>query len=253
MYKIGLVLSGGGIRGVAHLGVIKALNEMGIQVDAVSGTSAGAIVGAFHCSGFNTDEILQIVKEKKFFGFSNFLFGKAGFFDMITFKDLYLTYFEDNKIENLSKPLFITATDIVKGELRYFDKGDLDVALMASSCVPMVFQPIEHDGTIFLDGGILNNFPIEPLLNTCDKIIGVHVNSLSKDLNQIHMKDMLDRSFHFTISSQVKHKMKDCSVFIEPPNMSRFGMFDMGKIDEIYSYGYEYALSIAEEIQTAIA
>lgn len=246
--KIGLTLSGGGARGIAHLGVIKALQEMGIQIDRIAGTSAGAIIGAFFSAGYKIDEILKIAKEKTFFGFSNLLFGKAGLFDMKAFEEVYKIYFKDNAIETLPIPLTIVATDIVNGEVKYFDKGDLNQALKASSCVPLVFQPVKYDGTILLDGGILNNFPIEPLKGHCEKIIGVHVNSLSKNFNEVHMKDLLDRSFHFALNKEVIEKSGQCDVFIEPPNMSRFGMFDMSKLDEMFEFAYQHTYTMKQEI-----
>lgn len=250
--ETGLVLSGGGIRGIGHIGVLKALGEMGVSVNRISGTSAGAIVGAFYSFGIAPDEIFQIAKNRKFFGFSNLLFGKAGLFDMNTFKQMYSDCFPHNRLEDMPVPLTIASTDIVKGKIRYFDSGPLDTALMASSCVPLVFQPVEYEETIYLDGGILNNFPLEPLRERCDKMIGVHVNSLSHNLKEIHMKDMLDRSFHFALSSDVSAKSELCDVFIEPPNMSRFGMFDMKYIDEIYHVCYEYTHSVKDEIKRGL-
>lgn len=249
MKKIGLVLSGGGARGMAHLGVLKALDELGIKVSFISGTSAGAIVAAFYSAGYQPDEILNIAKKQKFFGFSNLLFGKAGLFNMGTFEEAYKLYFPTNLIEGLPTPIFITATDIVKGKIHYFKQGDLSKALMASSCVPLVFEPVEIDGTMMLDGGILNNFPIEPLLPICDIIIGVHVNAISQNFEQIHMKDMLDRSFHIAMRGNLEEKIKKCNVFIEPLNMSRFGMFDLSKIDEIFQEGYLCAMQEMESLK----
>jgi NTE family protein len=248
MLKIGLVLSGGGARGVAHLGMLKALDELGVKVSAISGTSAGAIVGAFYSAGYKPEEILNIAKTQKFFGFSNLLFGKAGLFNMEAFESVCQTYFTHNKIEQLNIPMTITATDIVKGEIRYFSKGDLSKALMASSCVPLVFEPVKYENTLMMDGGILNNFPIEPLLSICDKIIGVNVNSISQNFEQIHMKDMLDRSFHIAMKGAIQEKIKSCDVLIEPEDMSRFGMFDLSKLDEIYHEGYNCAKRLSNEI-----
>lgn len=249
MLKIGLVLSGGGARGVAHLGVLKALDELGVKVSAISGTSAGAIVGAFYSEGYKPEEILNIAKTQKFFGFSNLLFGKAGLFNMEAFESVYHTYFTHNNIEQLAIPMTIAATDIVKGEICYFTQGDLSKALLASSCVPLVFEPVQVENTIMMDGGILNNFPVEPLLSTCDKIIGVNVNAISQNFNQIHMKDMLDRSFHIAMKGAMQEKIKYCDVFIEPENMSRFGMFDLSKLDEIYTEGYNCAMNLSNEIK----
>lgn len=249
MLKIGLVLSGGGVRGMAHLGVLKALDELGVEISAISGTSAGAIVGAFYSAGYKPEEILNIAKTQKFFGFSNLLFGKAGLFNMQAFESVYKNYFPHNSIEKLNIPMTITATDIVKGEIHYFSKGDLSKALLASSCVPLVFEPVKIENTIMMDGGILNNFPVEPLLSKCDLIIGVNVNAISQNFEQIHMKDMLDRSFHIAMKGAIQEKVKYCNIFIEPENMSRFGMFDLSKIDEIYSEGYNCAKRLSNDIK----
>jgi NTE family protein len=248
MNSIGLVLSGGGIRGIAHLGVLKLIDELEIQISAVSGTSAGSLIGAFYAAGFKPDEIVEIAKSNKFFGYSNFLIGKAGLFDMKPFDSIFHQYFDDDLIENLNIPIYITATDIVKGESVVFSKGSISMALMASCCIPLVFKPIEYDGKVLLDGGILDNFPIAPLLGKTDKLIGVHVNSLSKKIDQMNMKDMLDRSFHLALNSQLIHKKDKCDVFIEPPEMSRFGLFDMSNIDEIYEFSYEFAKSEKDKI-----
>jgi NTE family protein len=248
MVKIGLVLSGGGARGIAHLGVLKALDELGVTISHISGTSAGAIVGAFYSAGYKPEEILNISKTQKFFGYSNFLFGKAGLFNMDTFEAVYKTYFTRNLIEELPIPMTITATDIVKGEIHYFTHGDLSKALMASSCVPLVFEPVRVENTIMIDGGILNNFPIEPLLPITDKIIGVNVNAISQNFDQIHMKDMLDRGFHIAMKGAIMDKIKYCDVFIEPENMSRFGMFDLSKLDEIFTEGYNCAMDHSKEL-----
>lgn len=249
MKTIGLVLSGGGVRGMAHLGVLKALDEAGVKVSKLSGSSAGAIVAAFYSAGYQAEEILKIAKSQKFFGFSNLLFGKAGLFNMGTFETVYKQYFKDDLIEKLRIPLTITGTDIIKGETHYFNRGSLSQALLASSCVPLVFEPVKIDGTLMMDGGILNNFPIEPLLGTCDQIIGVHVNALSEKFDHIHMKDMLDRSFHIALKGNLQEKIKHCTLFIEPKEMSRFGMFDLSKIDEIFEAGYACAKSHMKEIK----
>ncbi|MDP2175431.1 MAG: patatin-like phospholipase family protein [Bacteroidota bacterium] len=251
--KVGIVFSGGGIRGVAHLGVIKALLQYDIKIHSMSGTSAGAMVAAFVSAGYLPDEIKDIIKTNSFFGYKHLLWGKAGLFDMGLFDEAFKKYFPHNKIEQLPIPVFIATTDIVNGKSYLIDKGDLSIALQASSCVPLVFQPINYMGKTLVDGAITNNLPIEPLLNTCDAIVGIHVNSMSKNVDEIHMKDMLDRSFHLALAQSVYAKSHQCKLFIEPPNMSRFGMFDMDKIDEIFENAYKYTLSMESEIKKFIA
>lgn len=249
MKKVGIVFSGGGIRGIAHLGVMKALLNYDLKIHAMSGSSAGAMVAAFISSAYSPDEIKEIIKTNSFFGYKHILWGKAGLFDMGLFDEAFKKYFPHNKIEQLPIPIHIAATDIINGNCFMIDKGDLSIALQASSCVPLVFQPINYLGKTLVDGAITNNLPLEPLLQTCDAIIGIHVNSMSKKIDEIHMKDMLDRSFHLALSQSVYAKSHQCQLFIEPPNMSRFGMFDMETIDEIFDSAYNYTLSIEAEIK----
>ncbi len=248
-YKIGIVLSGGGARGIAHLGILKAFEQFGINPSVISGTSAGAIAGAFYAMGFSTQEIMNIIKKGHFFNFSNLLIEKQGLFSMQGFEKIYSQYFPTNSFSDLKVPLYVAATDILNCETVYFSSGNLAQSLMASSCIPLLFQPVNYNGTMFVDGGILNNFPVEPLLNQCEIIIGIHVNSIKKNVTEIHMNDILDRSFHLTLSNSVRDKIDKCNLFIEPPNMSQFGILDLKKTNEIFDYGYNYGLAIENKIK----
>ena len=248
MQKIGIALSGGGARGIAHLGVLKALAEFGIKPTVVSGTSAGGIVGGFYAAGFSPDEILDIAKHADLFSVFNLAFYQ-GIFSMNAFEKIYLKYIPHNTFEGLSMPLYVAATDILKCKTVYFSSGVLSSALMATSCVPVAFQPVVFEGTEFLDGGILNNFPTEPLVGKCDAAIGVHVNSIDRTVDHVHTKDLVDRSFHLILSASVRVKMTSCDLFIEPPGMSRFGMFDIGMADDIFKAGYDYTMSIKDSIE----
>jgi NTE family protein len=240
MGKFGLVLSGGGARGFAHLGVIKALEEVDIIPSIISGTSAGAIVAAFYAAGFNPEEIIEIALQGNFFSFSNLLLNKSGLFKMQSFEKIYKTHFKQNLIEKLPIPICITATDIIKGKSKYFTSGSISKALLASSCLPMVFEPIKYNDTLYLDGGILNNLPVEPVIGKCDFIIGVHTNEMSLKAENFHMKDILDRSFHLAMSKTVYDKIHLCDLFIEPPEMSKYGLFEVKKAEEIFLFAYQY-------------
>ena len=124
---------------------------------------------------------------------------------------------------------------------------------MASSCVPTVFEPVEYDGMMLLDGGILNNLPIEPLIGKCDKIIGVYVNSMSTEADSLSMKNLPDRTFHLAISEREQAKKSVCHLFIEPTNMGRFGMFETNQAEDIYKYAYEFTMGMKPEIEAFIA
>lgn len=240
MKKIGLTLSGGGARGLGHIGVIKALEEFGIQPTIISGTSAGALIGAFYAAGYSSDTIIKISKKTDFFSIKHILFGKAGVLNMRAFETLIEEHIPGNDFGSLKKTLYVTATDIVNGKTVYFSTGTLSKAVTASACIPMVYEPIKHNNTYFLDGGLMDNFPVGIIRDKCDFLIGVFVNTMSNKIEHLHMKDMLDRSFHLALGGSVHEKAKICDLFIAPPEMSRFGMFDMDKVDEIITYSYQY-------------
>lgn len=248
MKSYNLVLSGGGARGVAHLGVIQYLEEVNFKITGISGTSAGALYGAFYAAGYKPKEILKIAKEAKLFNIPNLVFGKSGLFNMDGFEDTILKHIPHNSFEKLNIPLTVASTDIINNKTIYFSSGSLSKPLLASSCIPLVFEPINYADTFLLDGGILNNFPVEPFLNNNHRIIGIHVNSVSNKIEHLHMKDMLDRSFHCALSQSVYNKIKQCELFIEPPDMSQFGIFDFDKADEIFDYAYQYAHSLHDDI-----
>lgn len=248
MKKIGMALSGGGARGIAHLGVLRALEEFGIRPDVIAGSSAGGIVGGLYAAGYGPAEILEIVKHAELFNIFSLKFHQ-GIFSMKAFEKIYLKHIPHNSFEGLNIPLYITATDMLKCETVYFSSGELAVALLATSCVPVAFQPVIHEGAELLDGGILNNLPTEPLIGICDTIIGVHVNSIDKTVDYVHTKDLIDRAFHLALSPMIRAKEDKCGLFIEPPRMSRFGMFDIHDSDAIYVAGYEHTMSMADEIE----
>ena len=246
MKKIGIALSGGGARGYAHLGILKALKENGIIPTVYSGTSAGAMVGALAAAGYDTETIYNISKKTDFFGIRHVLFGKAGIFSTEPIEKLIKEHIPGDSFESLKCKLTIAATNIVECKTDYFNSGCLSKAVAASSCIPMVYEPVKINGNVYLDGGLLNIFPVSPLIGECDLIIGSYVNEISKKLEHLHMKDMLDRSFHLALSGNVRENARHCHLFLSPPEMSRFSMFDTDKIDEIITYGYQYAI---EEIK----
>lgn len=252
-HKLGLVLSGGGARGIAHLGILKALEEIGVKPSIISGTSAGAIAAAFYAKGFSAEEILEIIKKGNFFNFSSILFKKQGIFSMKNFEKIYAKYFPNNSFDELSIPIIISATDLLNGESVYFSSGNLSQCLLASSCIPVIFQPVNFNNTYYVDGAVLDNFPIEPLLSQCEKIIGVSVNSIKKESKEIHMRNIIDRTVHLSLSKHLNEKAKSCDVFIEPPDMSQFHILDLNKTDEIFNYGYNYACSMKNEIKALVS
>lgn len=250
MNKVGLVLSGGGIRGIAHLGLLKALEELGVKPHAISGASAGALIAAMYAEGISPDKILSIGKSNLNFGFSNLLWRKGGLFSKEFIHKTLLEHIPHNSFEGLKLPLFVNATDFVLNKTVFFSKGRLIPCLEASASVPILFSPAEIEEKRFVDGGLLNNFPIEPLIGMCDKILGSHVNPLEEYKNN-HLKlsrfAIMERCYHMSIANTVYSKIHQCDLFIESP-LCGFGMFDTKKADMIFEIGYEASIKEKEKL-----
>ncbi|MDF3078116.1 MAG: patatin [Sphingobacteriaceae bacterium] len=240
--KIGIVLSGGGIRGIAHLGVLKAFADAGIQFCHISGTSAGSIVGALFAEGHDPEVILQEFKRTSLKRLLRSLPAASGLLSLAPTRDLFLEYIPHNTFEGLKTPLSVTATNFSRGVLRNFKSGELIPAIQASSAVPGFFKPIMIDGEMYLDGGILDNFPVEPLKKRCDFIIGSSCNHLPVVTEVTNFRRLIERASIMSINADFKMKKGFCDVLIEPEGMGATSLFDVDKTEEMYWLGHEAAL-----------
>lgn len=238
--KLGLVLSGGGARGITHLGVLKALEEMDIKFSIISGTSAGSIVGALYAYGYKSEEIFDIVKNISFFKSMRPAWTRVGLLQMIWLNDLLLKHIPENNFNALKIPLTVAATEIRKGEIHYFTEGELIQVIIASSSIPAVFNPVQVREGTYVDGGILDNLPVKPIMDKCDFIVGLHCNSISENFNPLNIKSVIERSLLLAINANTQISRNMCNVFIEPPYMDRFTAFDIGRAQEIFDIGYKY-------------
>ncbi len=177
--KIGLALSGGAARGLAHIGVIKALEEAGIQVDFISGSSMGALIGAAYASGIPIDTLEKVAVDTDWKTVAKLLipgFSTSGLIDGKRVKEFLYTLYGDKKIENLPIPYAATAADISTGKLYVINKGSLLEAVRASISIPIVFTPVKHKDIFLVDGGLVNPVPIDVVREMgADYIIAVHV------------------------------------------------------------------------------
>jgi NTE family protein len=250
MKTIGLVLSGGGMRGVAHLGVLQVLSELGIEPATISGTSAGALVGAMHAAGHSIETIFKFFINTPVFKLGNLSTTKPGFIDTEKFRPLLRSYFPDDDFSALHKKLYVTTTDLIHGRSRTFSAGPLVDTLLASAAVPVVFSPVKIDNLLYTDGAALNNFPVEPLSGQHDIIIGVNVHPL-KNAHPDHINSALkvmERIFHLTVHHHAMQKYHDCDLVITPTELARFGTFDRGNLEEIFEIGYRAAHACRREL-----
>ncbi|QQT46639.1 NTE family protein rssA [Sphingobacterium multivorum] len=248
--KIGITLSGGGFRGVAHLGVLQFVKELGIELDAVSGASAGALAGAFIAEGYSPQEILQFAKEERFFNYSDVSVRNGGLFDTAVFEKIIRKYIPHDSFEGLKTPLYVSVTDLTNAKSLVFNTGSLSFAVKSSCCFPFVFQLVPYEDAYLCDGGLLNNFPVEQVRASCNKTIGINVNSLDRHDGKLGYKEIIARIIRMTTSKVAVDSKADCDVYLQPDELNRYNTFDTKKIDEIYQFGYEYAQKFEKEFLT---
>lgn len=244
--SIGLVLSGGGARGLTHVGVLKALEELGITISEISGTSAGAIIGGMYAAGLAPDDILHAIQSQRFLSLRSFSLKPHGFFSARPLVQLLQQNLPVTTFEQLRYPLYVTATNIQAGETTTFSKGDIIMPIVASSAVPLMFAPVKINGGLYLDGGVINNFPVEPLRH-CDVLIGSNVSNWPDNHQHWTRMQIAQRCFHLGMNQYMVHKSKLCRVFINPP-VGHYNGFGKRKLRELASLGYQYAMEQKEEL-----
>lgn len=238
--EVGLVLSGGGARGISHIGVIKALTEFGIKITHVSGTSAGAIVGTLFAYGYTPDEILRHVMATKLFRAMRPAWRWTGLLTIEGLRNALLEVVPENDFASLKIPMAIAATEIVKGKPEYFTEGELIPALLASCCVPAVFNPIQHRGGLYVDGGLMDNLPVKPIRDKCDFIIGSHCNYISSEFDLKNIRSVIERSLLIAINGNTTVSKALCDMLIEPPGVGGYSGFDLGKAQLLFETGYNF-------------
>ena len=246
-YPTGLVLSGGAVRGFAHIGILQALNEHHIFPDIISSVSAGSIVSSFYADGYSPGEIRSLFRSKRIFEIIHIASPKQSLFDIRRLKKILDEHLRAKFMQDLQIPLFIAATNYNTGKPEYFHEGRLSERVIASSSIPVLFKPQKIGESYYVDGGITDNFPIEPLEGKCDHMIGAHVNPLGPDDEPQGLMNIALRSFHLSIASAIEDKKKKMDLFIEPMALESFRLFDMKASDEIYEIGYTFASKLLKD------
>lgn len=247
MNKTALVLSGGGARGISHIGAIKALEEYGLKPGVISGTSAGAFVGALIAYGYTADEIFEIVLKTRFSSYLRFGFSSGGLLKIDRVEEIIKKYIPENSFESLKIPLIVTATDLHAGEEVTFRKGELSKVVLASCCLPGIFKPLHWEGRTLIDGAIFNNLPVGPVEQEADFIIGIHCNPLLFLKQTAYMHQITYKSIKMAMRHKAKASLDRCDLLIEAPELSTFNTFDFRKAQKLYDIGYQYTRQLLDE------
>jgi NTE family protein len=237
-YKTGLVLSGGGARGFAHLGVIEALNEAGIFPDVISGTSAGAIIGVLYADGHSPREILNMMNGASRLDFMRPALPREGLLQINGIIKILRAGLRSKEFRDLKIPLFVTATDLNNGKAVYFSEGELFDPVIASASIPVLFQPVKINNISYVDGGVLDNLPLKPIENQCRSLIGSFVNPVGYMEKVTGLISIAERTFMLSMMKEVAEKAKKFDIFIAPLELRNYKILDPEKSQLLFEIGY---------------
>lgn len=238
-YKFGIALSGGGARGIVHIGVLEALHKYGIRPEIISGASAGALVGAFYASGMEPMEILELVKSNKMVKMFKWQLPSNGLIDIKKVLSLLESQIKKDDFSDLKKPFYCSVVNLNSGHSEIKHEGKLFQWVLASASIPIIFEPQVIDGNSYVDGGLLNNLPVDCIRNQCQILIGVHVNHNGTQDNISGIKAVAERTFRLAMSQNVRESLTKCDFVIDPPETRKFNTFDFRKADELFKIGFD--------------
>ncbi len=247
-YRLGLALSGGGAKGFAHLGVFKIMEESGLKPDIIAGTSVGALMGALYADGYSAEEITLMFSGREFSEFAQLQLPKSGLFDSRRFSDFLKRHLRTKKIEDLSVPLVIVATDLDNGTSHEFRSGNIVEAVTASCSIPIIFNPVVINGTHYVDGGLFRNFPVTNIREECERVIGVNVSPLVPQKYKQTILHIAERSYHYMFRANTLKDRLLCDVLIEAEEFGMYKTFDLENVELIARIGYDAAAKAFEKV-----
>lgn len=247
-HKVGISFSGGGALGYAHLGVLQALEDYGIEPTIVSGTSMGAIIGVLYAAGYTPQEIMQQVGKYKMSKNSHVLpldmrAGELGLCSKKHIASFLQKVLPTNNFDSLPKPFYCAVTNLTTCHEEIAYRGpNLQKYILASMAIPVLFHSVTIDSMVYVDGGVTNNLPANAIRNECAILIGVDVNPFTPCKHLKSIKDATLRTMQ-TLVMHTSHTGRACCDYvIEVPANHKYGILDFGKYKEIYKIGYESGL-----------
>lgn len=240
--KIGLALSGGAARGLAHVGVLNYLEEKGLEPDIIAGTSAGSIAGALYCSGYSAEEVGRIAAGLSWKDLIRVTIPRIGLIDSRRLLKVLQEYLGAKTFEDLERPLLVNAVDLLSGREIILKQGPVAQAVQASCAIPGIFTPVKWQGCLLVDGGLLDNLPTKLLRNRgLDQIIAVNVGGQKPlDHNPGTIIEVLIQSFDILRRTRDEEAVESSDIIIEP-DLGDIAFHDTGQAEELFARGYEAA------------
>jgi len=240
--KLGIALGGGAALGAAHVGVLKALFEQGVKPEFISGTSIGAFVAAHVAFGTSIDDLEKIATDLDWLDITGLKLSKLGILSNERLGQSVLDQFGKVDIQDADIPLSMISTDISTGEKVVLNEGPLYKAVMASTCLPGVFTPVEWDNMLLVDGVLCENVPVSPLREKGAKdIIAVDLTTNREYKRPDDIVDVLVNTFDIGLNNMIKQQISDDNIFMIQPKLSAYNKADTSQTEKLIEEGYEAA------------
>ena len=248
---VGIALSGGGAKGFAHLGVLKAFGHFGIKPDVMAGVSAGSIAASLYGAGLTIDEIVTCFTEASSFGdFTEWALPKKGFMKLDRFGKLLESWLPVKNLEDMKIPTIICATDFDHAKSVGWGKGEIVPRVIASCSIPIIFHPVKIKGVNYVDGGVLRNLPAWAIRDYCTTLYGSNCSPFQRD-GANYTSSIIDiayRSYHLMSKSNTPQDIRLCDHVINIDKVSGIRTFDLKSIRHGVSSGYEAACRVLASI-----
>lgn len=255
--KLGFAFGGGAIRGLGHIGVIKAFEELGIKADMVAGTSVGSIFASLYAAGFTSNQMLERVKQLKVKDIKNSkLIWRPSNAENI--ENLLVEIFkQDLMFSEMQIPLTIVAVDIISGKEVDISSGSVAKASSGSCAVPGIFAPVEYEKWHLVDGGLQNNVPADVVRNMgADIVFAIDVNKTrGQGTESVKILDVLKSSLGIMMQANVEEKLKFADLVLKP-DLQKFSSSKVGDsedIEEMIQEGYEIVMAHRKEIEKLLS
>jgi NTE family protein len=249
--KVALVLGGGAARGFAHVGVIRVLEKSKIQIDLIVGTNTGSLIGAIYADKKSAAELERIalsLEERDVFDY-NFINPTQGFARGERLEDFLSKRLAAKEIDQLKLPFAAVATDIQNGEVAVLQSGSIARAVRASSAIPGIFTPVNYQGKMLVDGGVLNNVPVDIARKLgADVVIAVDLGAGPKTAQVSNLFENVAQGFYLAARPNAEAKLKQADVAIRP-KVSETGLLDFSRKKELVTLGAEAAEQALPEIR----
>lgn len=243
-YRIGLALSGGGARGIAHAGAIQALSDCGVKPDIVAGVSAGSIAAVMYSAGLSTQHMVECFKQAKFKDFVEMTVPTDGFFRLDKFREFLRREMHPYvNLEDLPIKTVIGVTNLDTGRKEMFEEGPIADIVAASCSIPIVFKPAIINGVRYVDGGVRANLPAWTIRHRCRYLIGVNCSPLTDRRAKNNMVDIALRSYELLAKTNVVDDMEMCDMLVRTDDIAKYQVFNLKELDDVYECGYRETLN----------